>query len=450
MQPDIKDVPFKNTPASGWIVAVVVAIFILPLSFLVGKEAFTNQFNGVDQLSVKRYEFLSTNQHDKDIENIINEVEKENTTLKDTEVTEENNIKEENNEYEKKKKQKTPQNADQIIDKLDALLEKTTEKAEATKDNIVKQESFNKFLEELSELKGLIRILTFGRMVSALIYIIIVFIVILFIIFYRITYVKKKRSIIASMCSAGGIIEKHRAKSVDQQMTLVRGIRDFVIREVGALESEEDFWSTLLIRMGLIGTLWGLGLAFISAAMSFPGQNLKDIMVESGALETALFGLIQTIYSYGFAVATSFVAYLIALGFRVSMKFIKPDFMKQYDDYVGAELAIISEFSKEQLEEIRKNIESVRNLVDTNTNALNTLYKSIDSIGKTNKMLKKMHQAMGTMNKNKVEKTELELDELNNSIKKVATGFSSVYMTISSIDSKIKDAFKAFSQTLKN
>jgi len=109
--------------------------------------------------------------------------------------------------------------------------------------------------------------------------------------------------------------------------------------EDNRLDKEESL-SNLLVRIGLIGTLFGLAMAFYTAASSFP-QDAGAVYRELSTKEQVVTGLIQTIMNYSFAIVTSLAAYSLAFCLHIIGSVFRQDsnYIQHFDDIAGGILA---------------------------------------------------------------------------------------------------------------
>lgn len=172
-----------------------------------------------------------------------------------------------------------------------------------------------------------------------------------------------------------------------------------------------------LINLGLLGTLFGLALAFYTAASSFP-SDLERVLETEENKTVVILGLIQTIYNYSFAVITSLVAYSLATCLRVinssiftsavkklnelidKNKLIGPrvimieriitdtvkilveqiptkEVLKEKIEMINSYITNIISYLKEDLENIRNSISQLNNKVNNMNNSMNEEYENM-------------------------------------------------------------------------
>ncbi len=110
--------------------------------------------------------------------------------------------------------------------------------------------------------------------------------------------------------------------------------RLLIVEREDILLGKSETYSGLLTRLGLIGTLFGLAMAFYSAGSSMPVDI--SIGMDENAKKLITSGLVQTIMNYSFSVVTSLVAYTFAfclhiLGGHVQRNY---SYIDKYDSYV--------------------------------------------------------------------------------------------------------------------
>ena len=124
--------------------------------------------------------------------------------------------------------------------------------------------------------------------------------------------------------------------SVMSGSTLIPSIDPLSFYRTRAIElnessiTKENGFINYLANLGLLGTLFGLALAFYTAASSFP-TDLSSVFGSNESQLIVVSGLIQTIFNYSFAVITSLVAYSLALCLRILRGATKISILKDFD-----------------------------------------------------------------------------------------------------------------------
>lgn len=96
---------------------------------------------------------------------------------------------------------------------------------------------------------------------------------------------------------------------------------------------KENAYILHLNALGLLGTLFGLTLAFYVAASAFP-RDLSSVFGSNESQQVVVGGLVQTIYNYAFAVITSLVAYSQSMTLRLLRGARKSNVLAEFDKHV--------------------------------------------------------------------------------------------------------------------
>jgi len=182
------------------------------------------------------------------------------------------------------------------------------------KDKGAKEEHLNKYEKEKGEAEKAIRITLWGSKISYGIYFVIFFIVGLS--FVQIVCCSPRRS----KSKAREIINEFNTWLLSPSLIASLNPISYYKELANEADAGEGIKVNVLLNhltnMGLLGTLFGLALAFYTAASSFP-LDIEHAL-ETGENKTMVItGLIQTIYNYSFAVITSLVAYSLAMCLRI-------------------------------------------------------------------------------------------------------------------------------------
>jgi len=100
---------------------------------------------------------------------------------------------------------------------------------------------------------------------------------------------------------------------------------------------DKSSFISYLSNLGLLGTLFGLAVAFYTAASSFPAE-LKEVFGSNESQIIVVGGLIQTIYNYSFAVITSLVAYSMAMCLRLIIGADRTGIVKLFDEMAAKKM----------------------------------------------------------------------------------------------------------------
>ena len=123
--------------------------------------------------------------------------------------------------------------------------------------------------------------------------------------------------------------DPHKYASIDP----VGYNRTIIIERDEKKRADEDEKFNRIVNLGLIGTLVGLALAFYAAAASFPA-DVAESMKTNASQAAVVTGLIQSIYSYSFAVISSLVAYSVVLSMKYLREVLTIDYVKRFDEDV--------------------------------------------------------------------------------------------------------------------